>query len=142
MLLFQFAMPDLDVIPTPGTYSVVVMHYLEFHGAMTLEFTPGSNVEQILMQFSKAIHEQPSLHTEYLLHHSCVIGCLTTDEGCAHSCASRRAQADMVASYANGINGVTCDYKREQIKSKYSKKAYTGLTAMQDLSGLLSTIVT
>jgi hypothetical protein len=64
------AMRDLDVIPTPGTYSVVVMHYLELNGAITLDFTPGSNVEQILMQFSKSIYEQPSLHTEYLLHHS------------------------------------------------------------------------
>jgi hypothetical protein len=64
------------------------------------------------------------------------------EEGCAHSCASRRAQADTVASYANGMKEVTSDYKREQIKSKYSKKAYTGLTAMQDLSRLLSTIVT
>jgi hypothetical protein len=64
------------------------------------------------------------------------------EEGCAHSCASRRAQANAVASYANGINRVTCDYKRERIKSKYSKKVYTGLTAMQDLSRLFSTIVT
>jgi hypothetical protein len=64
------------------------------------------------------------------------------EEGCAHSCALRRAQAEAVASYASGINGVTCDYKRKQIKSKYSKKVYTGLTAMQDLSRLLSTIVT
>jgi hypothetical protein len=46
------------------------------------------------------------------------------------------------ASYANSINGVTCDYKRERIKSNYSKKAYTGLTAMRDLLRLLSTIVT
>jgi hypothetical protein len=45
------------------------------------------------------------------------------EEGCAHSCTSRRSQADIVASYANGINGVTCDYKRKQIKSKFSKKA-------------------
>jgi hypothetical protein len=64
------------------------------------------------------------------------------EEGCAHSCALRRVQADAVASYANGINGETCDYKRKQIKSKYSNKAYTGLTAMRDLSRLLSTIVT
>jgi hypothetical protein len=64
------------------------------------------------------------------------------EEGCAHSRASWRAQADAVASYANGMKGVTCDYKRERIKSKYSKKAYTGLIAMQDLLRLLSTIVT
>jgi hypothetical protein len=64
------------------------------------------------------------------------------EEGCAHSCASQRARADAVASYANGIKGVTCDYKSKRIKSKYSKKAYTGLTAMRDLSQLLSTIVT
>jgi hypothetical protein len=64
------------------------------------------------------------------------------EEGRAHYCALLRPQADAVASYANGIKGVTCDYKRERIKSKYSKKAYTGLTAMRDLSRLLSTIVT
>jgi hypothetical protein len=70
MLLFRFAMRDFDVIPTPGTYSVVVMHYLELDGSITLTFTPGSNVYEILIQFSEAISEQPSLHTEYLLHHS------------------------------------------------------------------------
>jgi hypothetical protein len=64
------------------------------------------------------------------------------EEGCTHSCASRRAQADAVASYANGMKEVTCDYKCERIKSKYSKKEYTGLTAMPDLSRLLPTIVT
>jgi hypothetical protein len=37
---------------------------------ITLIFTPGSNVEQILIQFSEAISKQPTLHTEYLLHHS------------------------------------------------------------------------
>jgi hypothetical protein len=52
------------------------------------------------------------------------------DEVAAHSCASPCAPADAVASYANGMKGVTCDYKRKRIKSKYSKKAYTGLTAM------------
>jgi hypothetical protein len=70
MLLFRFVMGDFDVIPTPGTYSVVVMHYLKPNGAITLNFTPGSNVEQILKQFSEAIYEQPSLHREYLLQHS------------------------------------------------------------------------
>jgi hypothetical protein len=64
MLLFRFAMQDFDVIPTLGTYSVVVMNYLQPNGSSTLDFTPGSNVEQILMQFSEAIHEQPSLHRE------------------------------------------------------------------------------
>jgi hypothetical protein len=64
------------------------------------------------------------------------------EDGCAHSCPSRRAQADAVASYANVMKGVTSDYKRKRIKSKYSKKVYTGLTAMRDLSRLLSTIVT
>jgi hypothetical protein len=54
MLLFRFAMQDFDVIPIPGTYSIVVMHYLELNGAITLGFTPGSNVEQILMQLSEA----------------------------------------------------------------------------------------
>jgi hypothetical protein len=48
-----------------------------------LDFTPGSNVKQILIQLCKAISEQPSLHTEYLLHHSWLpsdyfAGCLTT----------------------------------------------------------------
>jgi hypothetical protein len=70
MLLFRFAMRDFDVVPTPGTYSVVVMHYLELNGSITLTFTPGSNVQHILIQFSKAISKQPSLHKEYLLHHS------------------------------------------------------------------------
>jgi hypothetical protein len=70
MLLFRFAMQDFDVIPIPGTYSVVVMHYLELDGSIILSFTPGSNVHQILIQFSEAISEQPSLHKEYLLHHS------------------------------------------------------------------------
>jgi hypothetical protein len=56
------------------------------------------------------------------------------EEGCAHSCASRSAQANAVASYANNVKGVTCDYKRERIKSKYSKQAYTCRTAMRDLS--------
>jgi hypothetical protein len=37
---------------------------------ITLDFTPSSNVEQILIQFYEAISEQPSLYTEYLLHHS------------------------------------------------------------------------
>jgi hypothetical protein len=46
------------------------MHYLERDGSITLTFTPGSNVEQILTQFSEAISEQPRLHTEYLLHNS------------------------------------------------------------------------
>jgi hypothetical protein len=59
-----------DVIPTPGTYSVVVMHYLELNGAINLDFTPCSNVEQLLIQVSEAISEQPSLHMEYLLHNS------------------------------------------------------------------------
>jgi hypothetical protein len=63
-------MHDFDVISIPRTYSVVVMHYLELNGSITLTFTPGSNVQQILIQLSKAISEQPSLHTEYLLHHS------------------------------------------------------------------------
>jgi hypothetical protein len=48
----------------------------------------------------------------------------------AHTCASQRAQADAVASYANGMKGVTCDYKSKQIKSKYSKIGYTGLAVM------------
>jgi hypothetical protein len=61
-------MQDFDVIPTQ-TDSVIVMHYLELNGSITLTFTPGSNVEQILIQFSKAISEHHSLHTEYLLHH-------------------------------------------------------------------------
>jgi hypothetical protein len=67
--------------------------------------------------------------------------CDRYEKGCAHSCALRRAQADAVTSYANGINRVTCDYKYKRIKSKYSKKAYTVLTARQDLLRLLSTIV-
>jgi hypothetical protein len=46
------------------------MHYLELNGSITLTFTPGSNVQQILIQFSDAISKQPSLHTEYLLQHS------------------------------------------------------------------------
>jgi hypothetical protein len=37
---------------------------------VSLTFTPGSNVQQILIQFSEAISKQPSQHTEYLLHHS------------------------------------------------------------------------
>jgi hypothetical protein len=37
---------------------------------LLLDFTPGSNVEHILKQFSEAIYEQPSLHRKYLLHHS------------------------------------------------------------------------
>jgi hypothetical protein len=45
------------------------MHYLELNGAITLDFTPGNKVEHLLMQFSEAIYKQPSLHTEYLLHH-------------------------------------------------------------------------
>jgi hypothetical protein len=61
-------MQDFDVIPTQ-TDSVIVMHYLELNGSITLTFTPGSNVEQILIQFSEAISEHHSLHTEYLLHH-------------------------------------------------------------------------
>jgi hypothetical protein len=47
------------------------------------------------------------------------------EEGCTHSCASRCGQANAVTSYANGMKEVTCDYKRERIKSKYSKKVYT-----------------
>jgi hypothetical protein len=47
------------------------------------------------------------------------------EKSCAHSCASRPAQANAVASYANGMKGVTCDYKRKRIKSKYTKKVYT-----------------
>jgi hypothetical protein len=70
MRRFRFAMQDFDVIPTPGTDSVVVMHYLELGGSTTWTFTPGSNVEQILIQFSEAISNQPRLHTEYLLHNS------------------------------------------------------------------------
>jgi hypothetical protein len=70
MRLFWFAMRDFDVIPTPWTYSVVVMHYLELNGSVTLTFTPGLNVQQLLIQFVEAIFEQPILHTEYLLHHS------------------------------------------------------------------------
>jgi hypothetical protein len=61
-------MQDFDVIPTPGTYSVIVMQYLELNGAITLDFTPSANVEQILMQFSEAFHEQPSLqNTSYII---------------------------------------------------------------------------
>jgi hypothetical protein len=64
-------MQDFDVIPTtPGIESVTVMHYLELDGSITLIFTPGSNVEQMLILFTEAISEQPTLHTEYLLHHS------------------------------------------------------------------------
>jgi hypothetical protein len=62
MLLFRFAMQDFDVISPFKTYSVTVMHYLEPNGAITLDFTPSSNVEQILKQFSEAIYKQPSLH--------------------------------------------------------------------------------
>jgi hypothetical protein len=47
-------MQDFDVIPTLGTELVAVMHYLEPDGSLTLIFTPGSSVEQILIQFSNA----------------------------------------------------------------------------------------
>jgi hypothetical protein len=70
MQLFRFAMQDFDVIPTLGTELVAVMHYLEPDGSITLIFAPGSSVEQILIQFSEAISKQPTLNTEYLLHHS------------------------------------------------------------------------
>jgi hypothetical protein len=66
---FRVAMRDFDVIPTLGTESVAVMHYLEPDGSITLIFIPGSSVQQILIQFSEAIKEQPTLHMEYLLHH-------------------------------------------------------------------------
>jgi hypothetical protein len=46
------------------------------------------------------------------------------EEDCAHTCALGRAQADAVPSYANGMKGVICDYKRKQIKRKYAKIAY------------------
>jgi hypothetical protein len=69
MLLFRFVMRDFDLIPTLGICSVVVMHYLNINGSIVLDFASGSSVAQILMQFSEAIHDQPHLHTEYLLHH-------------------------------------------------------------------------
>jgi hypothetical protein len=69
MLLFQFVMRGFDATPTPGICSVVVMHYLDHNGSIVLDFTPGSTVKQILMQFANAIHEQPRLHTEYLQQH-------------------------------------------------------------------------
>jgi hypothetical protein len=70
MLLFRFVMQGFDATPTPGICSVVVIHYRDHNGSIVLDFTPGSTVDQILMQFTDAIHEQPCLHTEYLLHHS------------------------------------------------------------------------
>jgi hypothetical protein len=70
MRLFRFAMQDFDVIPTHGNDSVIATHYLQLNGSITLTFTPGSNVEQILIQFSEAISKQSSLHTEYLLYQS------------------------------------------------------------------------
>jgi hypothetical protein len=69
MLLFPCVMRDFDATPTPGICLVGIMHYLDHNGSIVLDFTPGSTVEQILMQFDNAIHEQPRLHTEYLLHH-------------------------------------------------------------------------
>jgi hypothetical protein len=69
MLLFRFVMRGFDATPTPGICSVVVMHYLDHNGSIVLDFTPVSTVEHILMQFADAIHEQPRLDTEYLLHH-------------------------------------------------------------------------
>jgi hypothetical protein len=69
MVLFRFVMRDFDLIPTPGICSVLVMHYLDINSSIVLDFASCSTVAQILMQFAEAIHDQPRLHTEYLLHH-------------------------------------------------------------------------
>jgi hypothetical protein len=45
------------------------MHYIDINGSIVWESASGSLVAQILMQFAEVIHDQPCLHTEYLLHH-------------------------------------------------------------------------